>query len=393
MTESDRRRGRGRGGEGRPDGGGDGQTLRLGIVGCGGLARERHLPVLRDVPGIAVLAVADLDARAAAEAAATFGVPRRYATAEELAADPEIDAVAVCTPPSAHVGPAIAALEAGKALFVEKPIAVALDDADRLLAHAARASLPALMGFNLRWHRLLAARAPIGAGGRAGLGPLHGLDLQRSTVAARASGVAVATRPGRRRHLRPRRAPLRSVALAARRRGGRGVRDGPIAPARRRRRRDHRSPARRRHRHRRRARRVRGHAPRDALRDRRLRRGRCAALRRIQSPNRRRVPGLDAGSVAPRSPAARRSRRRPARDSARRRLRRRLPARVGALRRSGARQGRARRDAARRPRRARHRRGRGAFARHRRAGAGRRRRRRCRGRHERRTVPRCRWWS
>ena len=102
-----------------------------------------------------MLAVADLDARAAAEVATTFDVPRRYATAEQLAADPELDAVAVCTPPSAHVGPAIAALEAGKPLFVEKPIAVSLGDADRLLEREARSTMPALMGFNLRWHRLL----------------------------------------------------------------------------------------------------------------------------------------------------------------------------------------------------------------------------------------------
>ena len=76
-------------------------------------------------------------------------------SAEALAADPELDAVAICTPPSAHVGPAIAALKAGKPLFVEKPIAVSLGDADRLLEYQARSTIPALMGFNLRWHRLL----------------------------------------------------------------------------------------------------------------------------------------------------------------------------------------------------------------------------------------------
>lgn len=151
---------KGNGARGRRDSGGRRSAgaaplLQLGIVGCGSLVRGRHLPALRHVPGIAVAAVADLDARSAAEVAATFGVPRRYATAEELAADSELDAIAVCTPPSAHVGPAIAALEAGRPLFLEKPIAASLDDADRLLAHAARSPLPALMGFNLRWHRLL----------------------------------------------------------------------------------------------------------------------------------------------------------------------------------------------------------------------------------------------
>ncbi|HEX2464056.1 MAG TPA: Gfo/Idh/MocA family oxidoreductase, partial [Thermoanaerobaculia bacterium] len=155
MEGGDRGRGRLPGGERRFEGVAAGRPLRLGIVGCGGLVRGRHLPVLRDLPEIAVVAVADLDPRAAADVAAAFDVPRRYATAEELAADPELDAVAVCTPPSAHVGAAIAALEAGKPVFVEKPIAVSLDDADRLLEHEARSPMPALMGFNLRWHRLL----------------------------------------------------------------------------------------------------------------------------------------------------------------------------------------------------------------------------------------------
>jgi myo-inositol 2-dehydrogenase/D-chiro-inositol 1-dehydrogenase len=142
-------------GERRSRSGSNGQPLRLGIVGCGTVARERHLPVLHRMPEVAVLAVADANPHAAAEVATRFGIPRRYATAEELVVDPELDAVAICTPPSAHVDPALAALDAGKHVFVEKPLTTSLADADRLLGRAARSRGRALMGFNLRWHRLL----------------------------------------------------------------------------------------------------------------------------------------------------------------------------------------------------------------------------------------------
>jgi myo-inositol 2-dehydrogenase/D-chiro-inositol 1-dehydrogenase len=129
--------------------------LRLGIVGCGAVVCGRHLPALARVPGIEVLAVADVEPRALEEAATRFGIPRRYATAQSLAADPDVEAVAVCTPPATHLEAALAALDAGKHLFVEKPLAVSLDDADRLLERAAVSSQAAVIGFNLRRHRLV----------------------------------------------------------------------------------------------------------------------------------------------------------------------------------------------------------------------------------------------
>jgi predicted dehydrogenase len=127
--------------------------LRLGVVGCGAVARERHLPALARVDGIEVVALADVDPAALAATAQRFGVARRHPTAPALAADPEVEAVAVCTPPATHVAAALAALDAGKHLFVEKPLAVTLAEADALLQRAAGSSRVAAVGFNLRWHR------------------------------------------------------------------------------------------------------------------------------------------------------------------------------------------------------------------------------------------------
>ena len=147
--------------------------LRLGIVGCGSVTRYRHLPTLRRVPEIQVVALADVDPVALADVADRIGVSRRHTSARSLAEDPQVEAVAVCVPVTAHSEVALAAIEAGKDVFVEKPLARHLEEANHLLERAAGSPSRMLMGFNLRWHRhLQAARRLVGAGA---LGRVHAL--------------------------------------------------------------------------------------------------------------------------------------------------------------------------------------------------------------------------
>jgi predicted dehydrogenase len=130
--------------------------VKLGIVGCGFVAEHRHLPTLRRLPEIHVEAVADADRDRCERVAARFGVPYRYDSVHALLERPEVEAVAVCTPASAHAEVAGAALEAGKHVFVEKPLTLSLEEADALVERARRqSSATAMVGFNLRWHRLV----------------------------------------------------------------------------------------------------------------------------------------------------------------------------------------------------------------------------------------------
>ncbi len=145
--------------------------LRVGIVGCGFATRTRHLPGLRRVPHARTVALADSDPSVLAEVAEAWGIARRYTSARELARDPEVDAVAVCVPASAHVEVALEAVEAGKHVLVEKPLALSLDDADRLVERTGRSAVKAMVGFNLRWHRLVREAVPLVRSGA--IGPIE----------------------------------------------------------------------------------------------------------------------------------------------------------------------------------------------------------------------------
>jgi predicted dehydrogenase len=147
--------------------------MRIGLAGCGFVTRSFHLPALQRIEGAEVAAVADLDERALAEVADGWGVARRYGDARELAEDPELDVVAVCLPAAAHVEVASRALEAGKHVLVEKPLALSMEDADRLVELSRRSPGKAAVGFNLRSHRLVRrARAELKA---QRLGPIQGV--------------------------------------------------------------------------------------------------------------------------------------------------------------------------------------------------------------------------
>jgi myo-inositol 2-dehydrogenase / D-chiro-inositol 1-dehydrogenase len=133
----------------------DSKPVTLGFVGCGRIAQTRHLPALSKLPQARVLALSDVDSPCLQRVADQFGVPRRYAKFEEMLDDDDIEAVALCTPVGLHVPLSLAVLEAGKHLFVEKPLALDPSESLKLVNQAEASSKVAMVGFNLRWHRLV----------------------------------------------------------------------------------------------------------------------------------------------------------------------------------------------------------------------------------------------
>jgi myo-inositol 2-dehydrogenase/D-chiro-inositol 1-dehydrogenase len=128
--------------------------VKIGIIGSGRATTSLHLPALQFVPGAQVVALADPDQAALHRASTQFKVQCCVSDYRALLEDKTIDAVAICVPARFHVEVALAALEAGKHLFIEKPLALTLEDCDRLIAGATGLPFQIMLGFNTRWHRL-----------------------------------------------------------------------------------------------------------------------------------------------------------------------------------------------------------------------------------------------
>lgn len=141
------------------------EVIRLGIIGCGKVSWERHHPALRRLPQFRVDAVCDTDSAKAGRISTLFGASRTFTDFRELVQQSDIDAVAVLTPTGAHAETGVAVLDAGKHLFMEKPLALTLAEADRLVEARKRSGRVAQVCFNLRWHRLVRqAKTVIDAG-------------------------------------------------------------------------------------------------------------------------------------------------------------------------------------------------------------------------------------
>jgi predicted dehydrogenase len=127
------------------------RSIGVGIVGLGFGARVQ-LPGFRRLEreGVRVVAVCARDGAAARRVAEREGVPRAYDDWRALVADEEVQLVSVATPPAAHREVALAALEAGKAVLCEKPLAVTAAEAGELEAAADAAGVPAMVDFEFR---------------------------------------------------------------------------------------------------------------------------------------------------------------------------------------------------------------------------------------------------
>jgi predicted dehydrogenase len=110
--------------------------IRIGFVGAGAIARERHIPGLRRIPGVELVGVVNRTRRSTERVAADVGIPRTYTDWRALIDDAAIDAVVIGTWPNLHCEVACAALDAGKHVLCEARMARDLPEARRMLAAA-----------------------------------------------------------------------------------------------------------------------------------------------------------------------------------------------------------------------------------------------------------------
>lgn len=139
-------------------------TLRAGVIGLG--VGEQHIVGYDSHPDCRTVAICDIDAAKLAEVAGRYPQCRATAEPRDIIADPEIDIVSVCSYDDAHSAQVVAALEAGKHVFVEKPLCVSRSELDAIrAAHAARPDLKISSNLVLRRSpRFLDLRRRIAAG-------------------------------------------------------------------------------------------------------------------------------------------------------------------------------------------------------------------------------------
>jgi len=121
--------------------------LKVGLVGCGRISRA-HVSALSQVPGVEVRAVCDTDRDRALEIANVAGHAAVYEDLAAMIEQEKLDAVHVLTPPPTHAALAIRAMEAGCHVFVEKPMALSVCEADEVIAAARRTGRKLGVGHN-----------------------------------------------------------------------------------------------------------------------------------------------------------------------------------------------------------------------------------------------------
>lgn len=128
------------------------KKLRIGIIGCGGIANGKHMPSLKKIPEVEMVAFCDLKLERAQKAAEEYGTPgaKVYEDYKELLADASIDVVHVCTPNRSHSFITVDALEAGKHVMCEKPMAKTYAEAQKMLEAAQRTGKKLTIGYQNR---------------------------------------------------------------------------------------------------------------------------------------------------------------------------------------------------------------------------------------------------
>jgi predicted dehydrogenase len=124
--------------------------IKWGIIGCGKVTEIKSGPAFNKVSDSQLVAVMRRNAALAEDYALRHNVPRFYRNADDLINDSEINAVYIATPPESHAGYAIRVLEAGKPVYIEKPMALNYNECLKINETAERLGLPVFVAYYRR---------------------------------------------------------------------------------------------------------------------------------------------------------------------------------------------------------------------------------------------------
>ena len=125
----------------------------LFLTGCGGIANGKHMPSLKKIKNVQMVAFCDIIEERAVKAAEEYGVEgaKVYTDYKELLKDRDIEVVHVCTPNRSHAFISIDAMEAGKHVMCEKPMAKTYKEAKEMLDASERTGMKLTIGYQSRW--------------------------------------------------------------------------------------------------------------------------------------------------------------------------------------------------------------------------------------------------
>ncbi|MDD5603720.1 MAG: Gfo/Idh/MocA family oxidoreductase, partial [Eubacteriales bacterium] len=129
------------------------EKLRIGVIGCGGIARGTHLPGIEKSDCGLITALCDINEKTLNEAGDKYGVPaaRRFTDYRELIVCGDVDAADICTPNNLHCEMAQEAVKAGKPFCVEKPVGINYGEVKKLEEATAAAGVKAMVCFSYRF--------------------------------------------------------------------------------------------------------------------------------------------------------------------------------------------------------------------------------------------------
>src|SRR5438477_264516 len=129
-------------------------TLKVGLIGCGRIVRLVHLNILTRLPNVELVALAEVDRLRRESAGSCAPATVCYEDPMQLLERSDIEAVVICLPNALHSEVATAALERGKHVYLEKPLATSMDEAEKVLSVWRGSGAVGMIGFNYRFNPL-----------------------------------------------------------------------------------------------------------------------------------------------------------------------------------------------------------------------------------------------
>ena len=126
------------------------KQIRWGIIGCGNVTELKSGPAFQQIEGSSIVAVMRRDAKKAADYARRHGIAKWYSDADKLILDPNVNAIYIATSPDTHAFYTLKALEVGKPIYVEKPMAVNYTEAKQMADASRKLSIPVFVAYYRR---------------------------------------------------------------------------------------------------------------------------------------------------------------------------------------------------------------------------------------------------